>query len=114
MYAEQSPCENPRFFAEHVAPKLPHEVMEGHMRDELAGDLRCVTGDPADMLLGTKFMDVAFQSRYLVHPKGRLVRNPIYYRLQEPWREVVPPLLHASGLLLNPGDPDTEAYYTIL
>jgi hypothetical protein len=36
--------------------------------------------------------------------KGRRVQNPLYMGLEKPWKEVIPNMLEARGLLLNRGE----------
>ena len=99
--APRSIDENPRFFARAIAPALRHEMLDGHVRDAFPPGARVVTGDPADMLLGTFKIAAAFRA------PGPA--NPLWMAMDAPWRETMPKALHARGLLLNPGERPTSA-----
>ena len=47
--------EYPSFFDKYIS-SLSHKLIEGHVRDAFDGSTPVVTGDPADMLLGTFLM----------------------------------------------------------
>ena len=93
-YCRRSVRENPRFFERHIRPLPQHSAIEGHVRDFVDGRRVVVTGDPADMLLGTVFMAKAFD--------GSAATNPMYFALDKPWRFIVPQMLRERGLL-RPG-----------
>ena len=62
-YCARSKEEYPLFF-ESFIPQLPSQEIEGHVRDAFE-DGFTVTGDPADMLMGTLVMGGAFKGRYI-------------------------------------------------
>ena len=74
-YCERSVTEYPRFFREHIST-MRHELIKGHVRDAFDGVRPVVTGDPADMLLGTFVMAGAFKKHWLRTPDGKRIRNP--------------------------------------
>ena len=104
-YCERSVTEYPRFFREHIST-MRHELIKGHVRDAFDGVRPVVTGDPADMLLGTFVMAGAFKKHWLRTPDGRRIRNPLFMGLDKPWEEVIPEMLHRRGLLLNRGEEE--------
>lgn len=92
-YCERSKAEYPLFFEKFVT-NLRHELIEGHVRDTFTPQMPTVTGDPADMLMGTAVMSKAF---FGVELNG--VPNPLCYALDEPWENVIPAWVLTQGLL---------------
>ena len=91
-YCARSKEEYPLFF-ESFIPQLPSQEIEGHVRDAFE-DGFTVTGDPADMLMGTLVMGGAFKGRY-TNKKP----NTLHFALEKPWRDVIPQWLCQRGLL---------------
>jgi hypothetical protein len=92
-YCKRSIEEYP-YFAMEFLQKFPHiREIPGHVRDAFE-DGPTVTGDPADMLMGTFLMGGAFRGRYV---KGQA--NPLHFALNNPWKEVVPCWMQHRGLL---------------
>jgi hypothetical protein len=106
-YCARSVPEYPLFFAEHIS-NFQHVLIEGHVRDAFDGVRPVVTGDPADMLLGTFLMADAFKSHWLWTGDGRRIRNPLFMGLSKPWQSIIPEMLAQRGLLLNRSDDNSS------
>ncbi len=107
-YCARSVMEYPAFFDKYIS-SLSHKLIEGHVRDAFDGSTPVVTGDPADMLLGTFLMADAFKNHWAWTGDGRRVRNPLFMGLEKPWEQVIPAMLAQRGLLLNRSDEGTSA-----
>lgn len=106
-YCARSVDEYPKFFESHIS-KLNHKLIEGHVRDAFDGSTPVVTGDPADMLLGTFLMADAFKNHWVWTGDGRRVQNALFMGLEKPWETVIPAMLAQRGLLLNGTDNRTS------
>jgi len=101
-YAERSIKEYPWFFENVIQRHFPNmRVIVGHVRDVIDGNNYVVTGDPADMLFGTFLMAQAFKGPFVRNADGRTVENPMSYKLEAPWQEIVPQLVHDQKLLTH-------------
>lgn len=94
-YCARSVTEYPLFFDKFIKDKFPCKEITGHVRDAF-DDGPTVTGDPADMLMGTLVMAGAFKGRKVNgHP------NALHFGLEKDWRQVIPAWMKERGLLGN-------------
>jgi len=93
-YCSRSVQEYPLFFERFIKNEFKHEVIHGHVRDAFKAGTPTVTGDPADMLMGTFVMGRAF----LGSEVDRLP-NPLSFALESPWEDVIPAWMRVRGLL---------------
>eukprot|EP00927_Polykrikos_kofoidii_P041631 TRINITY_DN35484_c0_g2_i1.p1 TRINITY_DN35484_c0_g2~~TRINITY_DN35484_c0_g2_i1.p1 ORF type:complete len:841 (+),score=127.23 TRINITY_DN35484_c0_g2_i1:123-2645(+) len=105
-YCARSVHEYPSFFDRFIR-ELPHKEIDGHVRDAFA-DGPTVTGDPADMLMGTFVMAQAFHGR-TVNGKA----NPLHFALEKPWEDVIPKWVHAQGLMVGHEPSEELAGYKV-
>jgi len=106
-YGQTAVKEHPRFF-ETVISKLPHESIQGSLRDFIDGTRVVVAGTPADQLFSTAFFQRAFRFKTL-QKGGELMFNPMWYALDQPWEAVLPELLRQQACLA-PGMEAEEAW----
>ena len=93
-YTESSIAEHPVFYEKYIT-SLPGGFIDGHVRDLSDGTRIVVTGDPADMLFGTTWMDRAFKFEF--DDAGN--KNPMWHALDKPWEQVMPQVMRMHGMI---------------
>lgn len=95
-HCERSYDEYPEFFDRFIKNSFKCKEIEAHVRDAFEPGLPTITGDPADMLMGTHLMARAFGNWW---DETKTHANPLFFALEAPWQNTIPKLMRARGLL---------------